>query len=416
MSGAPIDVTDLLFENWKDAKVDTINEFIANAPVMMHSTDSSGRLAFISPPWAARLGYAVSELVGGRIPDLMTEESKYRAMTKEIPRFLRTGRVENVEYEFVCKDGSIFPILLSSIARYNDDGSFANSLAVIADNTAKKYLEVFERKAEQAERENGAKTRFLANMSHELRTPLNAIIGFAQMINGQGGQITDDQRIEYSQYIMESGDRLLKLINQVLDLSSIEAGSKAVSLKEIDVKPLIHAALNEISVLAQPRNISLIDNAASQELPLIIADDERLMQTIINLVANAVKYNRKNGEVRVSAVTDNRALRISVEDTGQGIPVHRHAEVFETFNRLGAELSDLEGSGVGLSIAKEYVEKMGGTIGFTSVQGVGSTFWIKFPLVDGETDVPSNEEWLSARAQGFPTAGSTHRVRMTIAS
>ena len=407
---------DRLFENWKNAKVDSIDDFIANAPVMMHSTESNGRLAYISRPWAARLGYTVAEMVGARLPDFMTDESKHQAMTIEIPRFLRTGWVENLEYDFLCKDGSVFPVLMSSIARYKEDGSFANSLAVVSDNSAKKYLEIFERKAEQAERENGAKTRFLANMSHELRTPLNAIIGFAQMINGQGGEITSDQRIEYSNYIMDSGTRLLKLINQVLDLSSIEAGSKRVALKEVDVKPLINAVMNEVSVLAHPRNILLIDTLAEKDVPLIMADDERLMQAIVNLVANAVKYNRENGEVQVSASSNGRTLRINVEDTGQGIPVNRHAEVFETFNRLGAEVSDLEGTGVGLSIAKEYVEKMGGTIGFTSVSGVGSNFWIELALAEQTSDAMTDEDWAHTSVPGYPASGPSHRTRMTIAS
>ena len=382
---------------------------------MMHSTDSSGRLAYISPPWAARLGYEVSEMIGTRIPDLMTPESKHRALTQEIPRFLRTGRVENVEYDFVCNDGSILPILLSSIARYNDDGSFANSLAVVYDNSANKFLEMFARKAEQAERENSAKTRFLANMSHELRTPLNAIIGFAQMLNGQGGAITEAQGLEYSGYIMESGDRLLKLINQVLDLSSIEAGSEALELKSLDAKPLIHAAINEVSVLGHPRNIVITDNVAAEALPLITADRDRLMQTIINLIANAVKYNRENGEVWVSAFRSGRSLRISVEDTGPGIPIDRHAEVFETFNRVGAEATDLEGSGIGLSIAKEYIEKMGGSIGFTSVPGVGSNFWIELPLVGGHAEI-TELALVNSHSADFPAAGSVHRTRSALVS
>ena len=413
-SGAFVDVTNRLFENWKNAKVDSIDEFLENAPVMMHSTDSTGCLAHISAPWAARLGYDVSEVLGKRLPDLMTPDSKYRALTQEIPRFLRTGKVENIEYDFICRDGSVLPVLMSSIARYNSDGSFANSLAVVSDNTANKFLSMFERKAEKAERENTAKTRFLANMSHELRTPLNAIIGFAQMINGQTGPLTDEQRVEYSGYIMESGDRLLKLINQVLDLSSIESGGGTVTVDEVDISPLIHTTMNEVSVLAHPRNIALHDLTDKSPLPPVLGDEGRLRQTLVNLVANAVKYNRENGRVSISAATTGRALRVSVRDTGHGIEASRHAEVFETFNRLGAEATNLEGSGIGLSIAKEYIERMGGRIGFSSRVGVGSTFWIELPLAGEVDELDAEAEWARSGAKPFPVAGSVHRVKSSV--
>jgi len=276
-------VTNRLFQIWQNADVDSIDEFLQHAPVMMQSTNHDGRIAYVSRQWAAKLGYEPEEMVGKRLPDMMTAKSRHRAFTREIPRFIRSGKAHNIEYDFVCKDGSIFPGLLSCSARYDANGNFTKSLAVIYDNTAKQFLEMLERKAEQAELANSAKSRFLESMSHELRTPLNAIIGFAQMLNGAGGPISDTQRDEYSGYIMESGDRLLKLVNQILDLSSIESGSVEVAAEEVDIQPVVHAVVNEASILADQRSVCLIDDVAFDDVPLVRADPERLTQTLVNL-------------------------------------------------------------------------------------------------------------------------------------
>ena len=404
-------MTQGLFEIWKDADLENFGEFLEQAPVMMHSTSKDGRLAAVSREWANHLGYEPEEMVGKRLPDLLTPESRHQALTQEIPRFLRTGRAENLEYDFVCKDGTVVPILVSSIARYEEDGSYSNSVAVMSDNSANKFLEMFERKAQKAERENSAKTRFLANMSHELRTPLNAIIGFAQMLNGLGGPIGEQKKEEYAGYIMESGDRLLKLINQVLDLSSIESGNEEMSLEEVEVAPVVQQVTNEIRILAEPKKITVIDDVSAADLPKIKADPKRLTQALVNLVANAVKYNRENGEVRVYARKQVQTMRLIVSDTGPGIPVERHFEVFETFNRLGAEQTGLEGNGVGLSLTKEYVEKMGGSVGFESARGEGSVFWLELPLAGAGSNPIAEIDWLAGRKLGGPGTVKAPRQR-----
>ncbi len=342
-----------LLEFWKKAEGDSLDAFFDHAPVMMHSMGADGRLARVSKFWAATLGYEPSEMIGRKTLDFLTDASILYSANTVQQEFLNSGSVQDVDYDFVRRDGSIFPGLLSSIARYDEDGVFVSSLTVIFDNTASRSLAALKAKAEEAERANSAKTRFLANMSHEFRTPLNAILGFGQMLNGHAGPLEPEKIVEYAGYILESGDRLGKLVNQVLDLSAIEAGSTVLKAEEVDLKTIVKKVVNQTSVLANERGIALIDEVQDADLPSVSGDPERVTQALINLMANAIKYNRDRGEVRVSATAFREQLRISVSDTGTGIPAARHDEVFETFNRLGAETSGIEGSGVGLSLTKE---------------------------------------------------------------
>lgn len=371
-----------LFEIWERADLDGIDGFLECAPVMMHSTNRKRRLEWVSTLWAETLGYELHEMIGRRLPEFMTEASCHQAQTVEIPKFLATGRVHNVEYDFIRKDGSIIPVLLSSLARYDENGEFSHSLAVIADNSANKYLEIAEHKAKEAERANLAKTRFLANMSHEIRTPLNAVLGFGEMLNGMAGDLSDTQKQEYSGYILSGGRRLLALINQVLDLSGVESGHMAFSFEQIEPLEAVQSVLNEVSLLAEQSGVALANLLPESGLPVIVADRERTHQALLNIIGNAIKYNFDGGTVRVSATKNDECLRIAVEDTGPGIPKERHAEVFETFNRVGAETSAIEGSGLGLSISKELVEAMYGAMGFESEVGSGSTFWIELPCAE----------------------------------
>lgn len=232
---------------------------------------------------------------------------------------------------------------------------------------------------EEAERANLAKSRFLSSMSHELRTPMNAVIGFAQLLE-LDNNLSADQKLQV-QSIHKAGNHLLKLINEVLDLSRIEAGRADLSIEPVEIHSLIQDSIGLLKPLADQHDIEL--NIATPETPgfWVLADRTRLKQVAINLISNAIKYNHQHGKVHIGiqAVGTNR-VRLSVADNGPGIPVERQAELFTMFNRLGTENRMVEGTGIGLAVAKRLIEMMDGTIGLVSVPDQGSTFWIELPL------------------------------------
>lgn len=228
---------------------------------------------------------------------------------------------------------------------------------------------------EEAERANLAKSQFLSRMSHELRTPLNAILGFSQLLE-LDESLNENQRDAIKE-IHHGGDHLLDLINEVLDLAKIESGNYEITPEQIDAR----TALTECVSLSAPLlvqyevSLSIIDN---EDIPAnIYADITRLKQIILNLISNACKYNHKGGsiEIEYSNTVDGK-VRLSVKDTGMGISKDQQSHIFEPFNRLGAENSIIEGTGIGLTITKQLIEMMGGNIGFESKAGQGSTFWI----------------------------------------
>jgi signal transduction histidine kinase len=243
--------------------------------------------------------------------------------------------------------------------------------------------------AADAERANLAKSQFLSRMSHELRTPLNAILGFSQLL--EMDQLTPEQ-LDGVHQIRKGGRHLLDLINEVLDISRIEAGGLSLSLEPVPVAKTLTEAVDLIRPLVDQRGIRIEAPAEVGDDPCVRADRQRLSQVLLNLLSNAVKYNREEGTVTVAWDETGRSrLRIAVRDTGQGIPPEAMERLFAPFDRLGAEQSGEEGTGLGLALTKTLVEAMGGTIGVDSTVGVGSTFWVELELATdqaAETEPP----------------------------
>jgi signal transduction histidine kinase/CheY-like chemotaxis protein len=226
----------------------------------------------------------------------------------------------------------------------------------------------------EAERANQAKSEFLSRMSHELRTPLNAVLGFGQLLGAS--ELDDRQRANVDQ-ILSAGRHLLTLINEVLDISRIEAGELTVSLEPVRLATVLDDTVELIAPLAAARRVSLT-TIPDETHAWVHADQQRLKQVLLNLLSNAVKYNRDDGqvEIRVEPSGSDR-VRVVVADTGTGIAPDKLPRLFSPFERLGAEHSDIEGTGLGLSLSKSLVEAMGGTIEVASTPGAGSTFTVE---------------------------------------
>ncbi len=231
----------------------------------------------------------------------------------------------------------------------------------------------------EAEKANRAKSEFLSQMSHELRTPMNAVLGFAQLLALD--KLTEDQG-ESVQHIITAGHHLMDLINQVLDLARIEAEKLELNLEEISLTFLIQNCLSLMQPLTVKNQIKLIDNSSMGFQRFVIVDKLRFKQVLLNLISNAIKYNRTAGSVTIStALIQPQRLRISITDTGNGLSKAQLAKLFHPFERLTAKNSHIEGTGIGLCISKKLTEAMDGRIGVESVEGEGSCFWIEIPCL-----------------------------------
>lgn len=235
------------------------------------------------------------------------------------------------------------------------------------------------RARETSDAANRAKTEFLSSMSHELRTPMNAILGFGRLLEQKSEQLTPEKIANFAHHIVRSGQHLLDLIGDVLDLSKIESGYMSFNIEDVPAAPLIAECVDMLKERAYDVDVTLC-NEAEAGLPLLSTDRSRFRQIMLNLLSNAVKYNRRGGAVTVSTgVTDSGMVRISVADTGDGIPAERQEQIFQPFNRLGREAGDIEGTGIGLYLTQRLVEQLGGSIGFESIAGHGSVFWVDVP-------------------------------------
>jgi CheY-like chemotaxis protein len=252
---------------------------------------------------------------------------------------------------------------------------------ITRDITERKNVEaaLHEAKA-QADTANHAKSEFLSRMSHELRTPLNAILGFGQILEMQ--ELTPSQS-ESIGHILKGGRHLLGLINEVLNIARIEAGQMELSLEPVAIHEIIGEALSLIRPLAAQNSIQLDGKEGLAWDGYVRADRQRLKQVLINLLSNAVKYNREGGRVTITCQeAPEERLRIHISDTGHGIAEEGLKKLFVPFERLHAEQSGIEGTGLGLALSRRLVEVMDGTLSVESVKGKGSTFTIELPLAE----------------------------------
>jgi hemerythrin-like metal-binding protein len=295
---------------------------------------------------------------------------------------LESAKSLELRYRIVRPDGVIRHVLaVASIIR-DDDGKAVAVSGMHFDETDSVEQSLALKKAlAEAEEATTAKSHFLAGMSHELRTPLNAVIGFSQLLKLVPGSSLDERQEDYVDSILLAANHLLSLVNDVLDLSRIEANEISVRIEEVDAVGTVRDCIAQIASLAADRNVS-VENRLEGELPVPVRTDPvKFRQALINLLSNAVKYNRDGGKVVVNGQERSSGYyRVSVADTGIGISEESQGRVFQLFQRLDRDSHIArEGTGLGLAVTKMLVESLGGRIGFESEEGVGSTFWIDIP-------------------------------------
>ena len=284
---------------------------------------------------------------------------------------------ERVESKF---DGTYFETRMIVIPARGSEDSWARVITIHEDISDRKKVESALIEAmTQAERANQAKSDFLSSMSHELRTPLNAILGYAQLFTYD--RSLSQQNLANATEISRASKHLMSLIDQILDLSRIEAGETDVSLEPVSLERVLVDSINWITQLAQERQVRIDFDLSQFSQIKVVADSIRLKQVFLNLLSNAVKYNREGGRVEVVCdAVDSRSIRIGVRDTGSGISPEKLNELFQPFNRLGAEFSGIDGSGIGLVISRQLIGLMKGELNIESEVGVGSTFWVVLQL------------------------------------
>lgn len=292
--------------------------------------------------------------------------------------------------DYVIKDENITETVLTAIA---------NSLErkMLLDQNSR-LIENLMKAKENAEKANKAKSDFLAKMSHDLKTPLNAILGYTQLMIVAPDEPLDDGSIENLNQIFHAGNHLLELINDILDLSAIEAGKLKVVIEKIDVISIIQESLALIRPSASKNSIKIIDETQDHNSIMVLADSLRLKQVLLNLLSNGIKYNSIKGALRVSLSTNGDEGTINIQDTGPGIPEEKIEKLFENFNRLGAEKTNIEGTGIGLNICRHLVDLMSGRLNIKSDLGKGTCFSITIPLsTKNSSDKDSTSETESER-------------------
>jgi len=399
-----------------------------------------GYFKLLNPSWVTTLGFSMNELKSQPFLNFVHPEDQQLTINEAQKLGERKGTTINFENRYRCKNGEYkylswmavsSPYAEEIYAAAHDITDLKNAeeelrraydgletrveQRTIELKQANEHLQQAEqamREAkEEADRANLAKSEFLSRMSHELRTPLNAVLGFAQLIETDP-ELQGTEQSEFANEIYTAGNHLLELINEVLDLSKIEAGQLTVVLEPVDMCKMLDECLSLVRPQADARGIRIFLPQWKQET-YVEGDKLRLKQVILNLLSNAVKYNIEGGSIRIDCeINENSKIEFSISDTGHGMSQAELDNLFQPFNRLGAENSEIEGTGIGLVITKKLVELMNGSLHVSSEQGKGSCFALRLKGV--EEDVATGSE-RSAEHVGhsvFRGSGSSNRQRI----
>ena len=351
------------------------------------TTDPAGIITDVNKQMELLTSCTRDELIGAPFKKFFTDPEHAEAA---IDLVLNEKKVINYELTARTLEGLETVVSFNATTFYDRNRNLQGVFAAARDVTERKRLDgvlevrnlELEAARTLAEKASSAKSDFLSSMSHELRSPLNAILGFAQLMASESPAPSEQQNRRISQ-IIRAGWHLLNLINEILELTKIESRQLTYSMESAHLGQMVGECQDMVEAQAQQHGIDI--HVASIDMALFVhADSTRLKQVFINLLTNAIKYNRPHGSVEVlCSLLPNHRVRVSVRDKGMGLNLDQQSQLFQTFNRLGQEASGVEGTGIGLVVAKQLVELMGGTIGVQSTVGEGSVFWVELDTVDG---------------------------------
>ncbi len=411
-------VHDVTEKRKAEELVRKLSQAVEQSPASVVITDLEGKIEYVNPKFTQVTGYSVEEAIGQNPRILKSGEWPSEAY-RELWETITAGKEWRGEFHNKRKDSTLYWEYASISPIRNEKGEITHFLAVKEDITERKLAEAeLARAKEAAEAANRAKDQFLANMSHEIRTPMNGIIGMTELVLAT--ELTNEQR-EYLEIVKDSSESLLRLLNDLLDLSKIEAGMIELEKAPFCLEEAVKKAVEPLRHMANQKGLRLSCRIEPAIAGQVIGDRYRLAQVLTNLVGNAVKFT-ENGEIKVSITgkeTDEdgvrmRRLQFSVADTGIGIPADKMDRLFKSFSQVdGSTTRKYEGTGLGLAICKHLVELMGGTIQVESKEGEGSTF--SFTLLMPVADAPAlaaqgSGERAAVKREVYPGGGQTAAI------
>jgi len=349
--------------------------------------DPERRYTHVNERMAALIGATPEAIIGRTVEDMLG--ARYTEPMRELFQRALAGEAVNYDRHQAGTNGRPAVDIQITLARGVEPASggpavYAFGIDISGLKRAEQALRASEEAMaaarDEAERANRAKSQFLSQMSHELRTPLNAILGFGQLLGSDPEHVLAARQQGYVREILHGGRHLLDLINDVLDLGSIEAGRLVVDAATVNLRELALECLALVRPLADTHGVHIEPPDAALLHIAVAADRMRLKQVLLNLLANAIKYNRPGGDVGLVCAPQDGVVRLGVRDTGHGLAPSQIERLFQPFERLGAARSGIEGTGIGLALSRRLAEAMGGTIEVTSEVGRGSTFWVCLPL------------------------------------
>ncbi|HVT12541.1 MAG TPA: PAS domain S-box protein [Fimbriimonadaceae bacterium] len=339
-------------------------------------------------PAAIRIyGLQPEEIIGKSVFTFLSAE-RQRIVKAALLRVAKGEEISLFEYSRLDGDGDEIWLAVSMSPIRDAAGTVLGASAIVRDVTEYRRAEAAEREKREAELANRAKSDFLSRMSHELRTPLNSILGFTQLLEMK----TDDPTVtEATTHISKAGRHLLALINEVLDIARIESGRIHLALESISLRAILAEATDIAQPLASKKNIEIESELPDEEIA-ILADRQRTLQILLNLLSNAIKFNHSGGFVRAQVTTSELGVcRISIEDSGHGIEEEASSRLFAPFERLGAERSVVEGTGLGLAVSRKFAEAMDGSLTLTFTGPRGSCFCLELPLATAKQEAESDQ-------------------------